>query len=182
MTHSKETKQKIGLANKGKLKGVKRNPESVALSAKNRRRGAFFNCLVCSSEFWRQPSAIKKGQNKYCSKKCYQLQQVGKPKREEFKAYCRSRTGDKSATWKGGVTPEHLRIRNSKAYKDWRESVFIRDEYTCMSCNAKSGKGLDVYLHAHHIKSFSKFPDFRFDINNGITLCKSCHYKEHANA
>ena len=184
MAHSEETKRKIGAANKGKaskLKGRKRKPESVAQGAAKLRKGSFFNCLVCDKEFWRQPSAIKKGQNKYCSKKCYQNQQVGKPKSEAFKAYCKTRTGDKSPTWKGGVTPEHLKIRNSQEYRDWRESVFSRDNYKCMNCGAKSMKGIEVYLHAHHIKKFSEYPELRMDIDNGLTLCKPCHYKEHSN-
>ena len=108
MAHSEETKRKIGLANKGKLKGRKRSPESIAKGSANLKRGSFFNCQVCDEQFWRAPSAIKKGQNKYCSKECYQIQQIGKPKSEAFKKYCRTRTGDKSPTWKGGVTPEHL--------------------------------------------------------------------------
>jgi len=181
MSHSEETKRKIGIANKGKLKGRKRDPASVAAGAEKLKKGSFFDCLSCSAKFWRRPSEIKKGQNKYCSRKCYQDQQVGKPKSEAFKAYCRTRTGDKSAFWKGGVTTENHRIRSSKEYADWREAVFLRDGHTCKNCSAKSQKGVTVYLHAHHIKGFAKYPDKRFDINNGVTLCKKCHYKEHTN-
>ena len=156
MAHSEETKRKIGLANKGKLKGVKRDPESVKRGAEKRRTGKYFNCVQCDAVFWRKKSSIKKGHNKFCSKKCYQINQIGKPKSEAFKQFCRTRTGENSPTWKGGVTPEHLKIRNSKKYKEWRESVFIRDLYTCQNCGKKCGNGKNVYLHAHHIKNFSE--------------------------
>lgn len=181
MAHSEETKRKISIANKGKTLGRKRTPESIAKTAKGNTTGQFFNCLVCSSEFWRPPSVIKKGNCKFCSRECYLKWQIGRPKSEEFKEFCKSRKGDKSATWKGGITPEHMRIRNSKELRDWRESVFKRDKYICQDCLDISKAGNTVYLHAHHLISFSEYPELRLDINNGITLCKKCHYKRHTN-
>lgn len=59
---------------------------------------------------------------------------------------------------------------NSKKYKKWREEVFKRDNYTCQECGQIGG-----YLNAHHIKSWAEHEELRYDINNGITLCKKCH-------
>jgi len=179
MAHSEETKRKIGLGNKGKLLGRKRSPESIVKTAAANTKGKYFNCLVCNAEFWRQPCRIKSGDCKFCSRECYQQWQKGRPKSDAFKDFCKSRKGDKNPSWKGGVTPEHIKIRNSKELKEWRESVFKRDKHTCQDCFDISQKGKTVYLHAHHLKSFSEFPELRFDINNGVTLCKKCHYKRH---
>ena len=82
--------------------------------------------------------------------------------------------------WKGGITPEVRRIRTSVEYKLWRDSVFIRDDYTCQWCGARCGNGKKVYLHADHIQLFSTHPELRFAIDNGRTLCKECHYKRHS--
>ena len=177
---SEETKRKIGLGNKGKLLGRKRSPESIAKMVAANTKGKHFNCLVCNTEFWRSPSHIKKGDCKFCSRECYLRWQIGKPKSEAFKEFCRSRTGAKSPTWKGGVTPEHLRIRNSSELRAWRESVFLRDKHICQDCYAQCGNGVDVFLHAHHIKGFADYPELRFEISNGVTLCKGCHYKRHS--
>jgi hypothetical protein len=57
-------------------------------------------------------------------------------------------------------------------YRIWRESVFERDSYTCLFCGQIGGK-----LRADHIKPYSLFPDLRYDIDNGRTLCQTCHVK-----
>lgn len=84
-----------------------------------------------------------------------------------------SRKGEKSSFWKGGITEINQKIRNSLEIKLWREAVFKRDNYTCIWCGDNSGGN----LNADHIKPFSLFPELRFDINNGRTLCVSCHKK-----
>ena len=79
-------------------------------------------------------------------------------------------SGENSYKWKGGVTPKNLVIRHSLECKNWRKSVFERDNHTCQICGQVGG-----YLEADHIKLFSMFPELRFDIDNGQTLCKECH-------
>jgi hypothetical protein len=64
--------------------------------------------------------------------------------------------------------------RNSVEYNNWRNSVFIRDDYICQHCKQKSGM-----LNAHHIKSYKDYPELRLILDNGITLCYDCHKKEH---
>jgi len=76
--------------------------------------------------------------------------------------------------WKGGITPENKLERTSSKMIEWRKKVFERDNYTCSICKDKG-----VELHAHHIKEFSKYPEFRYDIENGMTLCKPCHHGVH---
>jgi len=79
--------------------------------------------------------------------------------------------GQKGNNWKGGLTQQHYSIRNSFEYKLWRQAVFKRDSFTCIWCFDSNGGNLE----ADHIKPFSKFPELRFAIDNGRTLCKKCH-------
>lgn len=71
-----------------------------------------------------------------------------------------------------GLTPISMRIRKSKEYIKWYKNIFRRDQYTCQICGEVGGT-----LNAHHIRKFSKYIEHRFELNNGITLCKNCHYK-----
>lgn len=84
----------------------------------------------------------------------------------------KSIVGENHKNWKGGVTSESEKIRKSRDYAIWRSAVFIRDNYTCQSCGQIGGQ-----LHADHIKPFSLYPELRLSIDNGRTLCKSCHLK-----
>lgn len=83
--------------------------------------------------------------------------------------------GEKAANWKGGITPVSQKIRNSIELRLWREAVFARDNWTCQDCGDNRGGN----LNAHHKKSFSKYPELRTAIENGITLCNKCHTKLH---
>jgi len=81
--------------------------------------------------------------------------------------------GKKHPNWRGGLTTKNERIRKSKEYKLWRKSVFERDNYQCIW----GGKEHGSKLNADHIKPFALFPELRFAIDNGRTLCVECHRK-----
>lgn len=82
--------------------------------------------------------------------------------------------GERSPTWKGGITPLHLRQRQNIDALLWRESIFQRDNWTCAKYGTRGGD-----LHAHHIRNFAEAPDLRLDINNGITLSAKAHREFH---
>lgn len=76
--------------------------------------------------------------------------------------------------WKGFASSWRATQMRTNAYKNWRKSVFERDDYTCQMCLVRGG-----YLEAHHILPVrdNKESLLIFDIDNGITLCKECHNK-----
>lgn len=63
-------------------------------------------------------------------------------------------------------------ITLSPDYIHWRNLIYKRDNYICQMCYIKNRK-----LHAHHILPNRDYPEFIFNIDNGITLCPKCHYK-----
>jgi 5-methylcytosine-specific restriction endonuclease McrA len=81
--------------------------------------------------------------------------------------------GDKHPNWTGkNSRPERMIDMGRFEYKNWRRKVFERDDYTCVNCNKRGGS-----IHADHIKPYSKYPELRYEISNGRTLCVPCHYK-----
>lgn len=63
--------------------------------------------------------------------------------------------------------------------QEWRKKVYKRDDYTCHLCEQRG-----VKLNAHHLMAYHKYKKLRFDVNNGITLCSTCHrdfHKEYGN-
>jgi len=80
----------------------------------------------------------------------------------------------KNINWKGGVSKEYKKVRSSVYWKEWREQVFERDNYTCQFCGKSK-----IELHPHHVLSNADYPEYRFNIKNGTTVCKNCHYLIH---
>ena len=81
--------------------------------------------------------------------------------------------GANNWNWKGGTSrTEDKKIRQSIEYKTWRRAIFERDNFTCQDCLKRGGR-----LHADHIKPFALFPELRFELTNGRTLCQECHIK-----
>lgn len=58
--------------------------------------------------------------------------------------------------------------RNSKEYRQWRALVIRRDK-VCQCCSTIKNR------HAHHINHATFNVSDRFNVDNGITLCKNCH-------
>ena len=153
---SKERKIKIGLANSGRIRTAE---------AKQKNRLAHLG-KKHSIETRRKMSLKHKGK-KYC---------LGiKQSIDARKKRSASMMGSKNPLWKGGITPINRAIRMSLEYKLWRESVFKRDNWTCVWCKSRNGNGKTIILHADHIKPFAYFPELRFAIDNGRTLCVLCH-------
>ena len=61
--------------------------------------------------------------------------------------------------------------RRTSAYFYWRKSVWERDNYKCKIANLDC----DGRIEAHHILGWSLYPELRYEINNGITLCHAHH-------
>lgn len=72
----------------------------------------------------------------------------------------------------GTKTSDSKKIRMSKEYKEWRKTVFLRDDFICQDCGVRGNR-----LHPDHIFPFAYFPEQRFLVENGQTLCEDCHRK-----
>jgi len=145
---------KLSEETKRKISEYQRSKKNGAWNKSNN----FVKCKTCRKEFHSSPS----NHQKYCSKECYVISPRGK--------------GSLSRRWKGGITPKNKQIRASDKYKLWIKSVFTRDNYRCCKCHKRGGN-----IEAHHIKPFYLYPELRFEVSNGMTLCVKCHNNTKSN-
>lgn len=130
-------------------------------------------------EGWRERIRIEKLINEGRNKKG-QFTKGFKPWNKELEGWTEStkagfQKGNKNPSWKGGITSEIRKIRNSNKMQAWRLKVFERDKFTCQICKQVGGD-----LEAHHIIAFRDLFETEnheqiYDITNGRTLCKKCH-------
>lgn len=107
------------------------------------------------------------------------LRSVGVPIRKVVTLRTRQKlkvasTGEKRWNWKGGITPERVSLRTNLEARLAREACFKRDDFTCRCCQQRGGK-----LNAHHVWPFQRFPQWKYEVWNLVTLCKACHDKFH---
>ena len=105
---------------------------------------------------------------------------IGVPLSDETKA---SMSASRKA-YKKSVKDAYTKVYGDKYqfsgfyFTKWSIEVKDRDNGTCQKCSTK--KTTKCSLHAHHIVPSQYFMARALDIDNGITLCSSCHSKVHA--
>ena len=64
--------------------------------------------------------------------------------------------------------------RRRKEYRVWRVKVIRRDG-CCVICGTRKSR------QAHHLDHAMYFKEKRYDVDNGVTLCRWCHINFHTN-
>jgi 5-methylcytosine-specific restriction endonuclease McrA len=127
-----------------------------------------------ASKEWK--ASQRKGSRKRSrSKKYLENLDLGIQRRRNNPAWLNSVCrGPANPRWKGNQAARDA-ARKSEKYKTWRRAVFGRDNYICQHCKRQEKRA----LHAHHIKPWAAYPDLRYTISNGLTLCSDCHSELH---
>jgi 5-methylcytosine-specific restriction endonuclease McrA len=164
-----------------------------------KKKGKFIPCLLCEKKVWKMPCHYSKYKTTFCSKKHHlewmkkeafhfpcgvcgeavytQPAQLKYRARSTCSTACRSVLARRRAEKRRqefGYTKHQLDrlARYSPEAEKWRKAVFERDDYTCQECGVRG-----TYLEADHIKPFGFFPELRYELSNGRTLCRPCHDK-----
>ena len=175
-------------------------------------------CKNCNKKIPIKSSRKKLKQFKFCSRQCQRewiykasvkVCSVCKKKFHSKWQYCSkecriiAKRGKNNPMWNGGITPIGKLLRDSSKYREWRDAIFQRDNWTCQDCGRKRKAGDRVILEAHHcdktfaellaefLQEYNQFSPFEdqdtllrlatkwlpFWDAEGETLCKRCHYK-----
>lgn len=134
-------------------------------------------CLFCQKVFFTDCQQPKK---KFCSLSCnsksrpeMNLANLEKRDKEKQRGAVASRVGEKHPRWikDRSQLKDERKDRGGSLSRDWGRSVKNRDSWKCkMSDDDCCGR-----MEAHHILSWKDFPELRYEINNGITLCHFHH-------
>lgn len=160
-----EWKDAYSLANNGKSNPKNKYPRTekqlenlrtinIGRAPWNKDNGKIkFICKVCKETVFDKPYRRKV----FCSNECRDI-------------YSHIMRGDNHWKYKG---KNNNLQRNWSEYREWHKAVLKRDDYTCQLCGIIGGK-----LQVHHIKSFADYPESRFVVSNGLTVCRKCHLED----
>lgn len=126
------------------------NLEIINTKIKGIKRVPYNKCMICGAEsYWIKES----GTCKTC-----RIQNMPK--------------GSGHYKWKvDRTTLAKRQQRNDMAYKEWRRLVWERDGFICQL----KDKDCSGRIEAHHIITWSEDESKRYEVSNGITLCKRHH-------
>jgi 5-methylcytosine-specific restriction endonuclease McrA len=110
-----------------------------------------------------------------CKTKMRYVAQCGHESTITFDAFLNSERGSKRCRNCQKITyHDVVEDRNRTASKVWRKAVYERDNFNCRKCGKHGGD-----LNAHHLFAYADTPALRFSVDNGVTLCPTCHTKFH---
>jgi len=190
--------KKLDLSRKGKPRS-KRHSEKISKAAKERYESGFqvWNLgIPCDAITKKKISESKKGTKPWN----YGIpwapevkEKIGNKNRgrkhtaeARRKQLLNTPRGEQHHNWQGGITDLNTSLRKMPEYIKWRDEIYKRDSYTCCFCGT-----VGTTLNADHIKPFSSIIrennienkeqarncDALWDMENGRTLCISCHRK-----
>lgn len=125
------------------------------------------NCVWCGEEFNKERKSYNVAKNKgientlaCCKEHAYLYRRKITREKEELRLI-----------EENGFIP---RVSDYGLLLEWTKEIFKRDNYTCTVCGAKRGS-----KHGHHLHSYLAHPELRYDVNNGVLMCKDCHREFH---
>lgn len=125
-------------------------------------RGGLPKCCVCGKKLSRRDA-----------KRCNLHAMRTVEKRKIMSKSMERRKGSLHPQWKGGIEkrkPNEKKHLCSK-YMAWALAVKRRDRWRCKL----KDENCEGRLESHHIFSWREYPELRYQINNGITLCHAHH-------
>lgn len=154
------------------MRAMVKHPHGAKGSTHPNWKGGLPNCTgcgkrLCERGYTQCRSCVRKKPPRLCMDCKVPIRRRAKRCKQCFVKW---RRGKNHHHWKGGKLSPAAKLRNTQKTRDWAKAVKHRDNFTCRLCRIRGGT-----LHTHHIERWADRPDLRFDIENGVTLCRDCH-------
>lgn len=161
------------------------NQDTFEQDYKNVKSKLAFKCNTCGERFSTSLHSYKNAKKTGCphcknliTQKTHKGKFVSPETRTKISEQAKGRpgsltevTGEKHPRFKGGYARDMHNLSN--ADYGWRNGVRKMCKYSCFLTGAKKN------LESHHLDSWNKFPEKRYDVTNGVLLTKEVHREFH---